>query len=86
MPNVIEETVPTTIKEFIAYLQTLPDDTRISVIDASLACGYDVIVNEVDLNLDPINGNVTFTDLTGNQFVKKGDPHFNKKFLLLGEK
>lgn len=35
----------TTVAEFIAYLQTLPEDSKIEVVDASqLACLVDLIL------------------------------------------
>jgi hypothetical protein len=73
----------TTIKEFIEYLKTLPPDTEISVL-RTYTSGYNTIVERVPLNLDPIEENVEFIDLTGNKFVKKDDDGFNKKYLVLG--
>ena len=74
----------TSITEFIEYLKTLPPDTEISVV-CGYDCGYSTCTEEVPLDIDPINGNVEFTDLTGNQFVKNDSPIANKKYLTLGE-
>ena len=74
----------TTITEFIEYLKTLPPDTEISVV-RGYDCGYSYCTEEVPLNIDPLNGNVDFTDLTGNQFINDDDPKSNKKYLTLGE-
>ncbi len=71
----------TTVKQLKAYLDTLPDETVVSVLKATCV-GYSTVVEEVDLDFKE---NVEFTDLTGNQFVKKGDPIFNKKYLTFGE-
>ena len=74
----------TTLREFIDYLECLPPETEVSVIH-SYDCGYSTCTKEVPLDLDPVTGNVDFTDLTGNQFVKDDDPRANKKYLVLGE-
>ena len=74
----------TTITDFIKYLKSLPSDTEISVIE-SYDCGYSTCVRETLLNIDPIIGNVDYTDLTGNMYVKESDSRFNKKYLVLGE-
>ena len=73
----------TTLHEFIDYLKGLPPDTEISVL-RSYDYGYATGVDEAPLDIDPITGNVDFTDLTGNQFVKDDDPRANKKYLTLG--
>ena len=70
--------------EFIEYLKTLPQDVEISVIH-SYVSGHETFVKEVPLNIDPIEGNVDFIDLTGNPHVNQGDPLENKKYLVLGE-
>ena len=75
----------TTITEFIDYLKTLPPETEVSVIRA-YDYAYSTCTEEVGLNIDPVQGNVDFTDLTGNKFVKADDPRLNKKYLVLGEK
>jgi len=75
----------TTVSQLITYLQELPPDTEVSVIEG-YDCGYAYCTKEVDLDLDPYNGNVDFTDFTGNQFAKEGSEHFNKKYLTLGIK
>lgn len=67
----------TTIKELIEYLKTLPEDTILSVIDASDT--YEPI--EVPLDLDD---NVDFCDLTDVDWVKPESKRYNKKFLRLG--
>lgn len=67
----------TTLKEFIEYLKTLPEDNIVSVIDASES--YEPI--ELPLNL---NDNVEFCDLTGATWVKPESKHYNKKFLRIG--
>lgn len=74
----------TTITEFIEYLKTLPLETEISVV-RGFDCGYSTCTEEVPLDLDHVTGNVDFTDLTGNQFVRDDDPRANKKYLTLGE-
>ena len=73
----------TTLNEFIEYLKGLPPETEISVIEA-YDCGYATCTREVPLNIDEITGNVEFTDLTGNRFIKSGSSSENKKTLTLG--
>lgn len=58
----------TTVRELITYLESLPEDTEVSVIEG-YDCGYSYCTKEVELNLCPENGNVDFTDFTGNQFA-----------------
>lgn len=61
-----------TITELIEYLKGLPDDTEVRV-------SYDG--DEVILDLDE---HMDYVDLTGNQFVEKDSPIYNKKFLTIG--
>ena len=75
----------TTITEFIEFLKTLPPETEISVV-RGYDCGASYFTEEVPLSIDPNTGNVYFTDLTGNQFIKGDDPRLNKKYLIIGEK
>jgi len=74
----------TNIKQLIQFLSQFPEDTELSVLESSY-CGYDCNVQEVALDLDPVKGNVEFTDLTGNPFIHKGDKLFNKKYLVFGK-
>jgi hypothetical protein len=71
---------PTTLPELIAYLQSLPSDTVLQVLETRI-CGYDTLVETAPLVL---NENTDFVDLTGNPFIKEGQPNFNKKFLCFG--
>ena len=75
----------TTRDEFIEYLLTLPDEVIISVLE-QYDCSYSTCVREVILDIDPIKGNIDYTDLTGNPFVNEEHPNYNKKFLVLGNK
>lgn len=69
----------TTIKELIEYLQTLPEDTIISVIDA-----YKVH-EAIEVPLD-INDNIEYTDFSESayDFIKETDKRYGKKFLTIG--
>ena len=75
----------TTAEEFIKYLQKLPKDTIIKVIEGRDR-EYAHWNEEVDLNMDPFSesGNMEFTDYTGNKFVDKTHNMYNKKILVLG--
>ena len=74
-----------TVLDLIEYLNTLPSDTEVSVI-RGYDCNYSYCAEEVALDLDPLTGNIDFTDMTGNQFVKEDSEHYNKKYLVLGER
>lgn len=74
----------TTITEFIEYLRTLPPETEVRVV-RGYNCGYSLCTEEVLLDINPITGNIDFTDLSGNKFIKDDDPRANKKYLTLGE-
>lgn len=69
----------TTIKEFIEYLKTLPEDTIISVVDA-----YNVS-EAIEIPLD-INDNITYVDMSESiyDFIKPTDRRYGKKFLTIG--
>jgi hypothetical protein len=73
----------TDVKTFIEYLKTLPPETEVRVCCAKVV-GYGTQVTFQDLEIDEYGGNIDFTDLTGNQFVKAGDPRENKKYLDIG--
>lgn len=61
------------ITELIEYLKGLPDDTIVTVID----CDGDEVILDLDEHTE-------YTDLTGNQFIEKDCPLYNKKFLTIG--
>lgn len=69
--------------ELIAFLQTLPEDVILEVVEA-YTLGWDQCVGTTDLILEGDNSNVEFTDLRGNQFVKPDQPHFNKTYVKFG--
>lgn len=75
----------TTLKEFITYLQALPEDTELYVLE-SYDYGYSTCVKEVRLNLDESLGNIEFIDLTDNPFVKADAKNKDKKYLTLGKR
>ena len=70
----------TTVKEFIEYLKTLPEDTELSVI-RGYTCMYEHGTEEVPLEIDV---NTEFVDFTGNPYAKEDANYYNKKYLNLG--
>lgn len=71
----------TTVKQLIEYLETLPEETEVSVVETAqggFAGDYSYFAD-----LD-IGDHCEFTDFTGNKFVKKTEPHYNKKTLDIG--
>ena len=71
----------TTVKELIEYLKSIPLDTELRVL-VSYDCGYSTCTKFEPL---VIEGNTDYTNLSGNQFVKKDSPNFDKRFLDFGE-
>jgi len=69
--------------ELIAYLQTLPEDVILEVLKEHRG-DWHTSVSTVDLILDGDDSNVEFTDLRGSRFIKPGQLHYNKTFLVLG--
>lgn len=73
----------TTVSELIEYMQKLPPDTEVEVIEG-YDCGYATCTRIVNLDLDELSGNVEFTDFRDNPFVSESDPYYKKTYLLLG--
>ena len=72
----------TTIEKFIAYLQTLPTDTEISVVDVEDG-GFSQYGTWVPLGDEfEYNEVVSFVDLSDERF--KDSKQFGRKFLQLG--
>lgn len=64
------------VKEFIKWLKTQDQDATVRVVASR--CG-------VYHYQDFIPTLSNYVDFRGNQFVKPGEPHENKRFLELGE-
>ena len=69
-----------TRNELIKYLESLPEDVKISVV-VNDEEGYGI---QEPLDLSESYSNVEFINLTGNQFVYESDPRYNKKYLRIG--
>ena len=74
----------TTVKELIKYLETIPLDTELRVVVVE-DCGYSQCARFEPMDISEFTGNVAYTNLAGNQFVKQDSPMFNKRFLDFGE-
>ena len=73
----------TTAQELIDYLQTLPGETIVSVIEGyERILQYDVQSEPREVDLD-LSKHVEFTDFEGNPYVKKEYEYYNKKYLTL---
>jgi hypothetical protein len=70
-------TAPITVADFIAYLQTLPQEAIVQCISVQ-----DYPIWE---NID-IQSQCNVIDFRGNQFAKPENPNFNKVILEIGEK
>ena len=73
----------TTVKKLKEYLDTLPEETEVMVIEQHDSGCYGTYGAFVALDLHPYDGNTDFVDMTGNQFAK-GKDYENNKTLYLG--
>ena len=76
--------MPTTVKELIEYLQTIPLDTELRVV-VTEDCGYSRCSSFVPMELDQYKGNVEYTDMANNRFVEKHSELWDRRFLDFGE-
>lgn len=76
----------TTVKELIEYLKELPLDTELMVLTAKEEGRYETVYRFEPLDLDPVAGNVEYTDMRGNKFVEKDSALWDRRFLEFGEK
>ena len=80
----------TTVKEFKNWLSRFPDDTIIEIAiqeSPSMYQSYGAVEFQgIDLEDSDIGTGWEFIDFANNQFVKKEDTHYGKRYLLLGEK
>ena len=74
----------TTVKELIEYLKTIPLDTELRVVVVE-DCGYSRCASYEPMDISEFTGNVEYTNLAGNQFVKPDSPQFDKRYLDFGE-
>lgn len=73
--------MPTTVKELIEYLQTIPLDTELRVV-VTEDCRYTRLSRFVPMELDQ---NVSYTDTTNNKFVEEHSELWDRRFLDFGE-
>ena len=71
-------------KQFQEWLDQFPEDTEIDVIIQEESRGYESYGEAVAKKFEGTEEQFEFVDFTGNQFVKKEDAHFNKRFLTIG--
>lgn len=71
-------------KQFQEWLEQFPEDTEIDVIIQEESRGYESYGEAVAKTFEGTEEQFEFVDFTGNQFVKKEDAHFNKRFLTIG--
>lgn len=69
-------------REMQEWLEQFPEDTEIEVVVVEAGTGWHGDTNSV---VAFTGEECEFVDFRGNQFVKEDSPHFNKKFLHLGE-
>jgi hypothetical protein len=75
-------TAPTTIADFIAYLQTLPQDVEVQCL---VTKGWSQTYTEWEnINIQEHCNVIDFR--SNNQFVKPESPNFNKVILEIGGK
>lgn len=72
----------TTAADLIAYLQTLPPETIIEVLEEH-TCGYESYVEFADLNLESSEYH-DFIDFRNATWVPTNNPNYGKCFLQLG--
>lgn len=71
-------------KQFQEWLNQFPEDTEIDVIIQEESRGYESYGEAVVQKFEGKEEQFDFVDFTGNQFVKKEEPHFNKRYLTVG--
>jgi len=76
--------MPTTVKELIEYLQTIPLDAELRVV-VTEDCGYSQCSRFVPMELDQYKGNIEYTNMANNQFVEKHSELWDRRFLDFGE-
>ena len=74
----------TTVKDLIEYLRNIPLDTELRVVMVD-DCGHDQCASFVPMDLSEYTGNVDYTDLTGNPFVKEDSALCGRRFLDFGK-
>ncbi len=73
-----------TIKDLIEFLKDLPMDTELRVVEV-YDCGYSQCAKFVPLDLDKYTGNIEYSDMSKNQFVKDDSELWDRRFLDFGE-
>ena len=74
----------TTVEELIEYLRNIPSDTELRVVIVE-DCGYSRCASFVPLDLSEYTGNVEYTDMANNPFVKRHSELWDRRFWDFGE-
>lgn len=80
-----------TVSELIEWLKTQDQDAIVQVVQHTTGKGYydqGGNASVVDFTTEPCEPYCflfDYTDFRDNQFVKSDAPHFNQRYLLLGE-
>ena len=73
-----------TVSELIAWLKTQDQEAIVEVLTSRDGQAYQGDIIET-AEFDP-SVHADYTDFRGNGWTKADSPHFNKRFLFLGEK
>ena len=77
------------VAELIEWLKTQDQDAIVQVVQHTSSKGYEGDrVEVVDFTIEPSKPYCylfEYTDMRGNPFVKATAPHYNQRYLLLGE-
>ncbi len=71
-------------KQVQEWLNQFPEDTEIDVIIQEESTGYESYGEAVAKKFEGTEEQFDFVDFTGNRFIKKEEPHFNKRYLTIG--
>lgn len=79
----------TTVKELKEWLNRFPDDTIVQVLKQEQPTFYQEYGDVHFIDLDPNNDSDfgegwSYTDFTGNKFIKPNDIFYKKRHLALG--
>ena len=80
-----------TVKDLKEWLDNFDDDTIVKFLEQTDGTGYDSYGDSIEINpvltKDDWNGEGwEYSDFRNNKHVTEDQPHYNKQYLLLGEK
>ena len=73
------------VAEFIKWLETQDQEAEVHVLKFVEGTGWEGGGFVEEVPVDPTNDTTEYRDFRGNPFTREDAPHFEKRYLILGD-